>query len=191
MATPPTIRELLDDPVYRAYIRTPPNTYVIHSGTTHTNPALTVGQPWQVWVNEGDDRWRTGKFDTYPRAFNTVVRAHKSGRFDDIALVSRRVFFGPPGEWQEYKVRVRNPRDKTTRIEIRERWVYTFHWDPVFDWCGRCRRPTSFRHLHWTHHALRKQPCLTDDDPYRCMFCGIRRVALPDIDVMTRIDNDN
>jgi len=180
MATPPPIGELLDDPVYRAYVTRIPD--------ASANLSLAVGEPWQVWVRKADDRWMTGKFATYPGAWNTLVRAHRSGKATDIALVSRRVFFAPPGTWEEYKVKVVNPRTKEKRIEIRERWVNTFGWDPFFEWCGRCRRPTVFRNLHWTHHALRQQPCLTDDEPYRCVFCGIRRAAQPDIDVMTRIE---
>jgi hypothetical protein len=186
MATPPDIRSLMEDPIYRAYMRTPPDPYVIYAGTTRPHPALTMGEPWQVWVQVGDTKWKTGRFTSYADAFNMMARAVKANVLDAV-LVSRRVFFPPPGEWEEYKVRVRDPRTKGIRIEVRERWVQTFHWDDIrLEWCPRCRRPSEFRRLHWTHHALRSQPCLTDDDPYRCMYCGIRRAAVPDIATLVR-----
>lgn len=179
MATPPTIRDLMDDPVYRSYMRTPP--------VTIGNPSLTFGQPWQIWVQTRDDRWKTGRFSTYPQAFNMMARAVKAPNASDVALVSRRVFFPPPGVWEQYKVKVRR-RDGSVVIETRERWVQTFIFDDIrFEWCPRCRRPTEFRWLHWTHHALRQQPCLTEDDPHRCMYCGIRRVAVPDINALVRM----
>lgn len=178
----PTLKQLMEDPVYREFIRATPDPYVIYAGTAIANPSLTVGEPWRVWVDMGDHRWKTGQFASYARAFNTVAKAMRSNARDAV-LVSRRVFFPPPGEWESYRVRIKDP--KGTRIATRERWVQTYHWDDVtLEWCPRCRRPSRFLELHWTHHALRRQPCLTEDEPYRCVFCGIRRAALPSLNEM-------
>ena len=166
LITPPTIRDLLDDPTYRTYMKQVPGPH----------PALTHGDPWQVWARTDEGKWRTGKFPTYRDAWAVLVKAVRTPSIADAALVSRRVFFGPPGHWQEYKAR--NPR--TNVLEVYERWVVDFHWDVGLEWCPRCRRPTTFRRLHHTHHALKRQPTLTYDDPYRCVYCGIRRAALPD-----------
>lgn len=172
---PPTIFELLGDPVYRAYAkRNPPAHPLLLSG----------GNPWQVWARTTEGRWRTGLFPTYADAWRVVVKHYKQHTAEDIVLVSRRVFYGPPGEWRKVRVRVpaRGNQPPTTRIE--ERWYPTYHWDAGLDWCGRCRRPTVYRKLHHTHHALKRQPCLTDDEPERCMYCGMRRAGAPSLDMM-------
>lgn len=177
---PPTMHELLDDPVYRAYVKRVPATTTTAVGITKPHPALTIGDPWQVWVRTTAGVWKTGRFHTYREAWSMTVKAYRSPSAQDVALVSRRVFFGPPGHWKSYKAR--NPR--TDKIELYERWVFDFHWDFQFEWCPRCRRPTQFRKLHRTHHALKRQPALTTDDPFRCVFCGIRRAACPDVDTL-------
>lgn len=176
MATPPTMHELLDDEIYRAYVKRSPRTTVTVLGETKPHPGLTIGDPWQVWARTAEGKWRTGKFPTYRDAWQTTIKAYRNPDVADVALVSRRVFFGPPGHWEKYKVR--NPR--TNVIEWRERWVVDYHWDAGLEWCPRCRRPSAFRNLHATHHALKRQPTLTEDDAFRCVFCGIRRVAFPD-----------
>lgn len=181
--SPPTIFDLLDDPVYRAYMKRVP--------TAHFS--LSYGQPWQVWARTEDGRWLTRKFDTYAAAWNVLVKYYRRrGEIGDIALVSRRLFYGPPGEWRKVKVKRANKtpvgQPLTFRYDIEERWYPTFAWDAGLEWCGRCRRPTTFRKLWPDHHALRRQPCLsTDDDPVRCTYCGVRRTATPDISTMEEI----
>jgi hypothetical protein len=70
----------------------------------------------------------------------------RSGKYRDVALVSRRMLFEPP-------------------VSVRHTIEYPF------EWCPRCRRPTMYRALQ-RHHAV---VVLTLQDPYRCYFCGIRR----------------
>lgn len=170
--TPPTMHELLDDPIYRAYVKRVPQTTV----KGRPLPALTTGNPWQIWARTNDGKWKTGQFATYRDAWLIVVKGIRNVNVADVALVSRRVFFGPPGHWEKYHAR--NPR--TGVSEVYERWVIDYHWDTGLEWCPRCRRPSMFRRLNPSHHALRRQPTLTDDDPFRCVFCGIRRAAFPD-----------
>lgn len=177
--TPPSIRELLDDPVFRAYMKTvPPD---IH--------ANSYGDPWQVWVRTDRGTWLTNRFDHYRSAWPVFVKQMKTN--PDASLTSRRVFYAPPGEW--YKVKVRKQRrptpadPRTSVVVIEERWRQTFHWDIGLDWCGRCRRPTYWQPLFETHHALRRQPAVTTDENIRCIYCGIRWCATPAVDTMVRL----
>lgn len=176
--TPPTLRELLDMPAFRSYMRKPPPL-----------PApLRHGNPWQVWVRTTRGTWKTGQFPTYAQAWMTTARkVRKDPDTSDVSLVSRRVFYAPPGEWESYKVRVKGKGEVKPHIETRWRWLTTIEWDAGLDWCGRCRRPSRFMPLHEGHHALRRAPVIAPDDNLRCMFCGIRWVAQPDISQMNRI----
>lgn len=175
--TPPTMRQLLDDPVFRSYMRRPPQLPVV----------LRHGNPWQLWVRTIRGTWKTGQMPTYADAWRATARRVRDDEdAADVCLVSRRVFFGPPGQWESYKVRI-TEKGKSSRIETRWRWVHTFHWEPGLEWCGRCRRPSRFLPLPNTHHALRRAPAVSGEDNERCMFCGIRWVAMPDIDRMRKV----
>lgn len=140
---PPSIRVLLEDPIYRAYVKRVP----------YLAPNLRHGQPWAVWARTTDSpaRWRGGKFATYREAWAVVVKAIRNDRYSDVALVSRRQLYPPPPG---------------------------LVWDIGFDWCSRCRRPSYFTYRPH-HHALRDSPVLTEDDPARCFYCGVRRVFMP------------
>ena len=139
---PPSLRQLLDDPIYRAYMKTIPD----------LSANLTIGNPWAVWVRKVEGTWAGAMFHTYRDAWPVVVKAVRDSRYEDVALVSRRQLFPPPP---------------------------SFYWDEMYyQWCGRCRRPTSFA-IRPRHHALRLAPVLTLDDPYRCYYCGMRRCAMP------------
>lgn len=175
--TPPTMRELLEDPAYRSYVRKVP---FIPANLRH-------GDPWQIWVRTIRGTWKTGQFPTYADAWKATVRRVKNDPdAADVCLVSKRVFYAPPGVWEDYKVRV-TEQGKKPRIETRSRWVTTLTWDVGLDWCGRCRRPSRFIPLSERHHAIRKMAVMAAEDNLRCMFCGIRWVALPDQDKMRRI----
>ena len=83
---PSTLSSLIDDPIYRRYIRTPPRLAA----------TLREGQPWQVWALSAAGRWRGGKFATYADAWPVVVRAMKAPAIRDVSLVSRRQLFRMP-----------------------------------------------------------------------------------------------
>jgi hypothetical protein len=83
---PPTMRVLLEDPVYRAMFKTIP----------HLAPSLAYGQPWAVWGRLTTGKWRGGKFHTYADAWRVVVKAVRSTTYEDVAIVSRRQLFAPP-----------------------------------------------------------------------------------------------
>lgn len=168
---PPTLHDLLSDypDVFPAYMADPVGL---------TSPVgLTRPGAWRLWAATAKGGWLTKVYDAYP--WNSVQKLLNDTRVRDVSIVSTRVFFGPPGMWEEYKVKVPARGTTPARIEVRERWVPTFHWDTGLDWCARCRRPSLFRVWSADHHALRLQPCLADDSPQRCYYCGIRRAAMP------------
>jgi hypothetical protein len=181
----PTMHELMTDPVYRTYMKTMPPAH----------PANTHGKPWQLWLRRSDGVWMTKQYPTYREAWPVFVKHYRTmpdypGL--DITVTSRRVFYAPPGEW--YRVKVRRPRrptpadPSTSHVVIETRWRQTFHWDGVgLEWCGRCRRPTFWKALPSTHHALRRMPAVSTEDNERCVICGIRRVGQPHIDQMVRL----
>ena len=127
------------------------------------SPNLQTGQPWSVWARMRDGRWRGANVETYAQGWSIVVKAVRNhDAYEDVAIISRRQVFVPGNAL---------------------RWNH-HPWSYGFDWCGRCRRPTSYG-IRPNHHALRKAPVLTMDDPYRCYYCGARR-ALDDVGMASR-----
>lgn len=118
-------------------------------------PSLAWGTPWAVWARTIEGKWKGGQFPTYADAWAVVVKAIRSPSIEDVALVSRRQLFPPPTPAYMRDVEFRG-----------------------YDWCSRCRRPSSFA-IRPRHHALRTSPVLTLDDPLRCYYCGMRRCAMP------------
>jgi hypothetical protein len=172
------MRNLLEDPVFRAYMKTVPPK---HQANNH-------GEPWQLWVRTAEGKWRTKNFTSYRDVWPVFVAQLKA--HPDVTITSRRVFYAPPGEWYDQKVRrQRRPtpdNPKTTHVVVERRWRQLFHWDVGLEWCGRCRRPSSWIPLFPNHHALRRQPTVTPEDNLRCVYCGIRWIAVPDVDQMVR-----
>lgn len=176
----PSIRSLMDDPLYRAYMkRVPP---------AHNANRAGSGNPWQIWVETSDHKWRTGTFPTYQRVWPVFLENFRDrSSVHDVSIVSRRVFYAPPGEWYRVKVRRDRPTPSGETHRIENRWRQTFTWPEVdLHWCGRCRRPSYWMPLFNTHHALRKMPAITDEDNFRCILCGIRWIATPPIDLMEK-----
>lgn len=139
---PPTMTDLLDDPVFRMYYKQIPA----------IPPSLAHGHPWMVWAVSHSDKWGRKYYETYREAWTKLVEVHRDERFRDVVVVSRRILFPPPA-----------------------RAV----WSHGQAWCSRCRRPSEFRLRSPDHHALRDQPALTEDEPRRCYYCGIRQAAMP------------
>lgn len=171
------MRELMDDPIYRAYLkRLPPR-----------DDAFNQADQWRLWVRvTGTDKWLTQQYATYRDAWPVFVKQFRAG--NDPTIVSRRTFYAPPGEF--YKVRVKRatptPSGETHKIE--QRWRQLFNWSPLDgEWCGRCRRPVKFQPLFETHHALSRFPVVADEDNMRCPICGIRKSAFDPIEKMVRM----
>jgi hypothetical protein len=176
-AVTPTMRALMDDPIFKAYMKKIPRLH-------HAN---TYGDPWQVWVRTLEGKWRTGQFPTYRDVWPVFVKALRTDSAADVCLTSRRVFYAPPGEWRRVKVKRKPTAINPSPYLIEQRWRQTFQWDAGLEWCGRCRRPSYWMPLHDKHHALRRQPAITYDDNERCVYCGIRWIAMPSVDDMEKV----
>jgi hypothetical protein len=178
----PTMRTLLDDPVYRAYVKRVPPIPDKH------NPLPA----WQLWIETPEHKWLTKNFLTYADAWRVGVARYKTGC--DFTLTSRRMFYAPPGEWYRVRTKRRTPYKNPHTGEVRThdvvtRWRQTWYWPELdLNWCGRCRRPTYWMPLHDGHHALRRLPAISPDDNYRCLICGIRWIAQPDIAQMVKVE---
>lgn len=176
----PPMRALMDDPLYRAYMkRVPP-----------AHPANKTGEPWQVWVETPEHRWLTKTYATYRDVWPVfIARFRDPAKTHDVTITSRRVFYAPPGEWYRVKVRLDRPTPSGTTHRVESRWRQTFHWDGYdLHWCGRCRRPTYWMPLYANHHALRRLPAVSTEDNTRCIICGIRWITQPTIDQMVKME---
>jgi hypothetical protein len=114
-----------------------------------TRPELSP--PWQVWVLTTTERWRKGEFHSYDDAFRVMREKLRDEGTMDVALVSKRFLMAPP-------------------IGFKWQWK-------KYPWCPRCRRPSVFK-LSYGHRNLRGVQ-LSDDEPMRCFYCGIRQAAFP------------
>lgn len=176
-----TMRELMNDPVYRAYVKRVP----INAQPHNTSPA------YRLWVHTAAGSWLT-KQGTYQDLWPVFVRFYRENNAEP-TITSLRTFYAPPGEWRKVRVRLDKPRlnaatGELTTHRVEERWRQTFHWDDYrAEWCGRCRRPVQFIPLFETHHALKRWPVVSDEDNIRCPICGIRRSAQPPISHMVKL----
>ena len=151
---PPTLSELLSEPDYKKYLKKIPEA------------VPSTGSPWQVWAHKNSGKWGSRLCESYPDAYRCTLQLYRSAEYRDICITSRSRIFPEPGEWV-----VKGSGRDTYRVFIP---LFTF-WGPQFEWCGRCRRPTRFRYCPEGHRALRDAPILTQDEPYRCYYCGARR----------------
>ncbi len=180
----PTMRSLMEDPIFRAYMKRVPPAYGVN----------VAGTPWQIWVETPAHKWLTQVYPTYRDVWPPFVRKLRDPEFTgDVTITSRRVFYAPPGKW--YRVKVRRPRrptpdnPATTKLVIEPRWRQTFFWDGTdLHWCGRCRRPVYWMPLFANHHALRRMPAITEDDNVRCVLCGIRWITMPEVPQMVKME---
>lgn len=144
MDKPPTIHELMDNPLYVSYLRKIPR---IPANIAHGNPWMLVSR---IVTDDGRNGWTIKYFETYRDMWPVFVSRFKNPRYLDLSLVSRRKFFTPP----QHLV-----------------------WDPSYDWCPRCRRPSTFIEKP-KHHALKGIDYRTTEEPFVCYYCGIRWAAI-------------
>lgn len=113
--------------------------------------APTLSPPFALWRLRDDGRWQRGQYQTYADAFRAMKKFIAMPTTADLSIVSKRKMFPPP---------------------------IGFRWNTrLYSWCGRCRRPSTFR-TRYSHHAL-VGVAMTTDESRRCYYCGIRQVALP------------
>lgn len=177
----PTMRSLMDDHTFRTYMKRVPPAY-----------GVPTGEPWQLWVYVDGGRWLTKTYATYRDVWPVFLTRFRDNT-QDPTITSRRVFYAPPGEWYDQKVRKArratpdNP--KTSHVVVERRWKQTFFWDGSdLHWCGRCRRPSYWMPLFSSHHALRRMPAVSTEDNYRCIICGVRWITTPSIEQMVKME---
>lgn len=123
--------------------------------TTSITVPKIVGLPFAVYALKTNERWVGKLFENYASAFEmlkTILSPMNRDHYIDASLVCRSGLHEPP---------------------------VRFNWESLtFSWCGRCRRPTTYKRDQGLH-ALRSAPILSTDEPYRCYFCGMRKVNQP------------
>lgn len=141
-----SFKELLQDPIFRQWTMKPPKLQ---------NVARTTA-PWFMYVHL-DGRWRRKEFDTYPKAFNNLIKRIREGQITDGAIHCKRQWFSPPV--------VKGEKFKT-------------YWPmpPDHRWCGLCRRPIVLGYFT-KHHAMPGLPIYGYE--LRCTICGARSSMAP------------
>jgi len=118
---------------------------------------LNWGTPWRLWVLRDDGTWGMKEYEEYQRVWAVAQKAiADTSRYQDVCIVSKRRLIRPSDSL----------RDAVRRAG----------YNGV--WCPRCRRPSYFGSFTARHHALKLQPTLTQDEPYRCYYCGIRKAMV-------------
>lgn len=127
-------------------------------GRTPSMPAnLAWGNPWRLWVLRDNGTWGQREYASYDDAWAVAQKAiAATDRYQDVCIVSKRRLIRPSDSL----------RDAVRRAG----------YNGV--WCPRCRRPSYFGSFTAKHHALKDQPALTNDEPFRCYYCGIRKAAI-------------
>jgi hypothetical protein len=149
-----TLRELLEDPIYRKWFMKPPE--------------KKTPSRWRVYAQKTEGGpWSKADFITWGQAYHFVRRHHK--QWYDAALCSR------VWEWRPPVIRVRTERQVKGRW--RKVWVRNYY-EPMVNmighvWCPHCRRPTVFRQFK-RHHNVGKALVYKP----RCTICGIALSAV-------------
>lgn len=142
---PPTLSQLLEIEEFRRMMKTRP----------WLPENLSWGNPWRLWVQLDTGKWLTKEYPDYASVWKKAVYLIREvGTVEDVCIVNKR-----------YLTRPSRALDRA----IIQAQFGNFHW------CPRCRRPSYFGAFTPKHHALRLMPALTEDEPFRCYFCGIRK----------------
>lgn len=90
LLVPPNWDELMEDPIYSAWVRRVPR---LPLNVSH-------GQPWLIVARRRPEAsgatWATKNMSVYADAYRRVRRMMLAGEFEDIAIVSKRMLFRPP-----------------------------------------------------------------------------------------------
>lgn len=163
-----TLRELLRDPVYKAWFLKKPK-------------LKTASQRWRVWVKLPGKGWAHRDFPTFNEAMKWFVPRFK--QMEDAAVACLSVESKPPVVRTGFKtvvIKKVNPRTaEVTRVKqkvpIRQLWSNLPGRVPAeHRWCGYCRRPTVFG-WYKHHHAL---PLVFASYERRCRVCGVKQKFL-------------
>lgn len=160
-----TLRDLLQDPLYRRFFQKP----------VELNDRLQglYEKPWTIWILD-EGKWVRAKAPTNRTALKWAAKHLRE--YEDIVistslLVKRpiryRRHYNPP----RYK-KIKTSGGKVKRVEVLE----VVEWDNYphdHYWCPYCRRPTMFKPFRWHHAFPAKMGPLLQVVP-RCEVCGIR-----------------
>lgn len=166
-----TLIELLEDPVYKAFLLKQPQI----PKTAKANPS---SPPWRLWVLlHGEFRWRKRDFDTYTEAFNFLKKKLKTGKIKDAAIHCKRVAFPPPIRLAKIKGKfIKGSDGKLRQATKYVEWTVKLPAEEpeAHRWCPYCRRPTVFKY-YTRHHALdsiQGKGIMVDPSVKRCCICG-------------------
>lgn len=161
-----TLRELLDDPIYKAYFTKIPKI-----------PSHIQGLPWKLMILKPQEtQWRTKRFATYPEAFKALKKV--------LPVAADATINCPPLDWQPpiRLARVKGKVHETGRLKGQP-IMRAVVWKPQISgdlaahhWCPYCRRPTVFQYYS-IHPAMTKQRigaigAAVDPTFLRCGICG-------------------
>src|SRR5690606_21006339 len=121
-----TLREQLQDPIYKKWFSTPPR----------EEPSAAKSPPWWVYVQtKPGGRWRRAEFTSWKAGYKYIAKNITT--YNDMALVRKRQEIKPPV--------VRHMGKRKYHLPMAQGHV----------WCGYCRRLTRFSYFK-KHHALPK-----------------------------------
>lgn len=152
---PLTLRDLLQDEVYRAWFsKNPP-----------LLPVQRHGRPWWIYLKMPQQPWQRAQTKQYRQAYKVVQKY--LNKANDIVIVSRRRPYNPPTYWPRREDGTRNVQK-----------AYWSNYPSDHAWCPYCRRPTTFVTVK-NHHAVSASDLTFTPEPQaRCRVCGIRKVSI-------------
>lgn len=109
-----SFKELLQDPLFKAWTRKPPQLQSV----------AMLSHPWFVYVKR-EGRWARKEFVSYAAGFNWLAARIKEGMVQDAAIHCKRQWYSPP------------------RVKVGEKRTF-WPMPPNHRWCGFCRRPVVY-----------------------------------------------
>jgi len=156
------MRELLRDPQYREYLKTPP-----------PEPKPYWDRPlWQVYIQEEAGKpWSRYTKLTYKQAWKIFVRAINAGAMDG-CIRHPALSFDPPTKIVRIKGKYKiDGKGRKIQVTREVRWKAPISPDDEdHRWCRFCRRPTVFR--YYRKHKGFPPGFQIDPDILRCCICG-------------------
>jgi hypothetical protein len=162
-----TLRELLEDKVFKEFFTTIPEVQgYMHPGRL----------PWRVYVQkERGGPWRKKDFRTYREAF--LFLKPRLRDVYDATIQSRGTAFPPPAKVVKVVKRLPSGKKVPVRDEKGKQQYRRIVWRPILPemeephrWCPYCRRPTVFGWFS-KHHAF-PRGFEFDLSLQRCTICG-------------------
>jgi len=165
-----TIHDLLQDPVYKGFLRTVPTLPDIYGPDR---------KPWRLMVLlKGEKHWRSKRYGTYREAFAALKKYLP--RAADATINCPAIDWQPPTKVVKVKGKyiVKGKGKNAKKVQVTK----TITWKPKMPmdefeehyWCPFCRRPTVFRTMdsHTSLPARKTAGVGIDPTLQRCIICG-------------------